>query len=35
MRGLEHGDGGHFAALKCPGELVQDVRELADQEWKK
>ncbi|GMG31309.1 unnamed protein product [Aspergillus oryzae] len=32
MRGLEHDNGGHFAALECPGELVQDVRELAAQE---
>ncbi|RMZ39054.1 epoxide hydrolase [Aspergillus flavus] len=28
----EHDNGGHFAALECPGELVQDVRELAAQE---
>ncbi|KAK6829007.1 hypothetical protein RU639_003408 [Aspergillus parasiticus] len=28
----EHDNGGHLAALECPGELVQDVRELAVQE---
>ncbi|KAI9042464.1 epoxide hydrolase family protein [Aspergillus affinis] len=30
----ERDDGGHFAALESPDELMQDVRELALQEWK-
>ncbi|KAL2850956.1 Alpha/Beta hydrolase protein [Aspergillus pseudodeflectus] len=30
----EHKNGGHFAALECPLEIVQDLRELASQEWK-
>lgn len=34
-RGPEHNNGGHFAALECPRELVQDLRELVAQEWKK
>ncbi|KAL3491602.1 Alpha/Beta hydrolase protein [Aspergillus germanicus] len=30
----EHKNGGHFAALECPSEIVQDLREFASQEWK-
>lgn len=30
---IERDDGGHFAALEHPEGLMQDVRELAAQEW--
>ncbi|KAL2799661.1 Alpha/Beta hydrolase protein [Aspergillus keveii] len=30
----EHKNGGHFAALECPSDIVQDLREFALQEWK-
>ena len=35
MNYIEHNDGRHFAALENPKDIVNDVRELALQEWKK
>jgi len=30
----ERNDGGHYAALEDPEGIIEDVRELAAQEWK-
>ncbi|RAH49742.1 epoxide hydrolase family protein [Aspergillus brunneoviolaceus CBS 621.78] len=30
----EHNQGGHFAALESPEDIIQDLRELASQEWR-
>lgn len=35
LSALEHDDGGHFAALENPDDIVQDLRDLAAQEWKR
>lgn len=32
---IERNDGGHYAALEDPEGIMEDVRELAAQEWKK
>lgn len=31
----ERNDGGHYAALEDPEGIMEDVREIAAQEWKK
>ena len=30
---VERNDGGHYAALEDPEGIIEDVRELASQEW--
>ncbi|KAJ5590575.1 hypothetical protein N7450_004547 [Penicillium hetheringtonii] len=32
---FEHDDGGHFAALENPIDIIQDLRDLVGQEWKR